>query len=672
MKSGIYVVRADEPEYGDLEALVLKKKASFRGERYDRDGVRVIAVDVPGRGARRNPAGSMRIGSEFFTTALRDYEDWEQKWWREAIQNAVDAGATKVQCTVNDLGDKLDDPYEVICADNGAGMDRSTIMDKFLVLGGTTKVGTCTTGGFGKAKELLVLPWIEWQIHSQTTMVRGVGVDYEISEAPRRKGTELRVVMPADKHTPSYAATFFIQKCYLPKVRFRVDKNTRKAALKTGKLVRRFGDEAALYYSEKNEGYGTMLVRSNGLYMFDSWVSSEVEGTIIVELLRPSVKLLTANRDGFRDRDLRRQVGDYTNELAADVMSALRVKKGLIRKRWKGSGKFRAELERTREVLLEDMDTLEARGASRRKNKMSREQIDLVAEAMSGAADIGGGALAPNPELAKVMLADTTMRGALDVQAAIKQLAWEPDFYLMNEIEGWKVPKKFTPEGMTLGLRRLMRFWAEMCRFVLIQLGSDSSYGVGFVFDEHYGATYLREDKDNWLLLNPFVNPLERGELFTLTNRDHMMWLYAAAVHECTHMADGVAYHNEAFASAMTRNVAKTAGKDKQIREIKRLVYKLEKSQPSKKTPQLTVAACVRGTKAALSAYRVLNYLGIRGEMAVSIDDVMEGANVSAELIAHMVAQGLVEGDESDEYWRTDKGFNWYVDCVDRRELRTR
>jgi hypothetical protein len=42
-------------------------------------------------------------------------------------------------------------------------------------------------------------------------------------------------------------------------------------------------------------------------------------------------------------------------------------------------------------------------------------------------------------------------------------------------------------------------------------------------------------------------------------------------------MADGITYHDESFAAALTRNFARTTGKDKQIRAIKRVVAAAER-----------------------------------------------------------------------------------------------
>jgi len=54
-------------------------------------------------------------------------------------------------------------------------------------------------------------------------------------------------------------------------------------------------------------------------------------------------------------------------------------------------------------------------------------------------------------------------------------------------------------------------------------------------------------------------------------------YLYALAVHECTHMADGIAQHYESFSSALTLNIALTANKGKEIRALRKVINAQEK-----------------------------------------------------------------------------------------------
>jgi hypothetical protein len=67
-------------------------------------------------------------------------------------------------------------------------------------------------------------------------------------------------------------------------------------------------------------------------------------------------------------------------------------------------------------------------------------------------------------------------------------------------------------------------------------------------------AAMVTESGRKWLVINPMkdggiINPVKSVDQ-----------IYADAVHECTHLADGIRDHDERFASALTDNFAKCAG----------------------------------------------------------------------------------------------------------------
>ncbi len=590
---GVYIAAADTPAYGWLQAHATAGSGTYLGVKHAA-GRKYVAVELDTPFLQSNVAGQMTVGPEYFTKALREYEDWRIKWWREAVQNGVDAGATEIECAVDTTAD---DRVVVSCADNGSGMDENVLLNKFLRFGGTTKEGAAgTRGGFGVAKELLILPWTQWTIHTRDRIAVGAGIEYDVREAPYRQGTLLEVVMAPDQTTHASSAIALVERCDLPRVSFRViDRAPHRetvydpqAKLKCKKILREFEDKAVLCHNKRGETYGALLVRSMGLYMFDMYVPSGVKGTLLVELIGPSIDLLTSNRDGFRDKRLKQDVQGYASELSADVRSALKAKAGILREKFLGSeGKYLAEREANDALatVLDSLDSVAPKGSFGRKLALSDEQVVEVLNALAAGerpevpVDVGYTMTYASPELAKVMLEGTVMDGPTAVESAAKQLTWRLDFLLVNDVEGFRVPKKFRPETMTRNVRRLARTWGELCRFVLIQLGSNVAFGIGFVFDHDTGARYEQDGAEHWLLLNPFAGSRisANEDVLNPSNADDLSWLYAAAVHECTHMADGITYHDESFAAAMTRNVARTSGKDKQVRAIKRIVSDQEK-----------------------------------------------------------------------------------------------
>lgn len=586
-----FIASSESPDYGRLLAAVIRGDARYLGEHISPRGVKEIAVEF---GREQNPEGDslaggfIGISTRFFSTILKEYDQWREKWWREAIQNAVDAGATKITCEVRAQSDGT---AVVACQDNGRGMTEDTLRNKFLMLGGTTKPGESgMAGGFGKAKELLILPWLRWRVQTRDLVAEGVPSfrdPYSLERAKQIDGTRLEVVMPADQQTDLVNARDFLNKSHLPRIKFellRVDvdgtehRQEVKATMRVGSLMAEVPGRAEIYATKVPYNTWNMLVRVKGIYMFSHWVGETKGHQMICEITAPSVDVLQANRDGFVDHDVERMVGQVTRNVAQDVLSAFRSKSGLLREKYSGTGKFTAAARAADAVARMGAIEPTTRGQLELDDDAVNRLSDVVGQweqvlSMESGAEPG----VPGRGLAAALLRGTSFRGAHHVEQAVEQLVWQPDFYLTNEIEGYKVPRRFRPATMTPRVIKLVRTWTELCRYVLMQLGEFRPFGVGLVFSEDYGATYSNDDKENWLLLNPFVDPRERKAIWSPTKKDDLKWLYAAAVHECTHMADGISVHNEVFAAALTRNIAKTADGFRHVRRIVREIRMSER-----------------------------------------------------------------------------------------------
>lgn len=571
----IYVALSSTAAYGQLLAMVDRKEAVFLGERYVDDVTKAVTVEVPGVPVERKPNPSIGIGREFFVTALKDYENWREKWWREAIQNAVDAGSAKIVCVYKQ---NEDGTHTVSCEDNGGGMSTDVLLNKFLVLGGSTKTSASgTAGGFGKAKELLLLPWISWEVHSKTTIVRGSGIDYAVEEGELLKGTRLTVTMPADQFTYDAPCMAFIEKCNLPSVQFVVNGTSMRAKLAGKTAVRDIPGKAAIYFHKGKGGSSSkMLIRANGLFMFDRYLSDEVNGHVIVELLAPSIEILTANRDGIRDWTLRNEIDNYANELAKDVKSATRDKAKLIRQIFRGTGNFTSAVAVEREAeILDAVGPIEVKGSGEIKETAVEQVMQIVDSYRERDSGSSVGATrptlsAPSATLVRTFFED--MRGASKFEAAVKQIVWQPDFFVANEVEGVKVPKEFFPETMSPRVTKIASVWTELCRFVLIQLGSSFRFGVGFLFSDDSLAAYTYEQGTHWLLLNPYRDYKNQKGLLRPTADEDLQSMYASAIHEATHLADGIKYHDESFAAALTHNMAKCAKGWRRVKQIERAI----------------------------------------------------------------------------------------------------
>ncbi len=587
---GVYAARSEDDAYGPLRALGLTECARVVGERERPGGHKTIVVQVfrkssrPGPFLRSNGADEgaeerMDLDPEYFQTVKRDYSDWRDKWWREVVQNSVDAGATEIRLSAKR---NADGTWTCVCEDNGGGMSLETLRTKFLRFGGTTKRGEGgAAGGFGKAKELIVLPWLRWSVHSRDHVALGVANRYRIESAATLRGTRVEAVMSTDAHTSDAEAKSFLAKCYLPRIKLFVNDVPFKASLGTREEIFAIGDPSdpkAKVYFNKNTDFSASyyFVRVKGprgsLYMFDGYIADGVQGNVIIELLKPSIDILTANRDSFADWSVRAEFERFVSQIAADVKSAFRAKKGLLRKKYEGSGNF-AAVPQAEAAVVSSLGPLHALRRPRSSEEpayeldeaSTRQAVEIIEhygqQLAARAAEEDAATRAPlnmiDPSTAKELLG-LTFRGQQQFENAVSQLVWTPDFYVLNEVENFRVPKKFLPEAMSPRILHLAKCWTELVRFVLIQLGSPRRFGVGWIFSDGAAAAF-NADGGNWVLLNPFIDGAMSKGVYVPSNKQHRRRLYALAIHECTHFANDVHYHDESFATALTYNIERCA-----------------------------------------------------------------------------------------------------------------
>lgn len=528
---------------------------------------------------RPNPY--VQTPAEFYLKIPDGYNEWPIKWWREVIQNAVDAKATDIylNCCENDDG-----TWTASCEDNGRGMDERTLIDKFFAMGATTKGGEETIGGFGIAKGLIAFAWRKWEIHTRDLLVEGRINYYDMPrKTAMRVGTRVTAVMEPtwDRHTTPEAAMELLQRSSVSKTKFYINGRQFAQRLREGRPIKnKWGSEASLNlgpvsipinYNQSVKS-GEVYVRSNGLYMFTQhnlW-NSEL-GTVTIEIPgKYSRQVLADNRDSFRDRYVGQELNALAKEIAVEGEAALKHKSRLVDKAWNIGGLMDVADEQSatasvvggmtpREPLkpgismtisIEEAEEVIKRTAFVVEQEMERarllaERRDVVEKRF--------------PVTAEVMTAifSAPIPGRPTQETTAQQLIWTPAYRLMNNKEGYTVSKHFYPETMSPPVELLLKTWAEACRWVFIQLGYPGRYGVGFVFEDEVGACYAPDaERVKWLLLRPLAEGFEDKKLLSKSNREHLKWIYSSAIHEATHMANNISSHDRAFSYATSRNVA--------------------------------------------------------------------------------------------------------------------
>lgn len=603
----------------------------------------------------------VRLDPREFIKVLRDYADWQVKWWREAVQNAVDAGATKIHLRAEPTDDGLG--MVVSCEDNGRGMDLKTLAEKFLVLGGSGKEQSTTTiGGFGEAKKLLILPWLEWHIsshdyHAHGSLAEGTLLAplYE-TVSKHRDGVLLKVVMAANygdygAATNEAFALECLQLCHLPPhVEVYVNGKRFTNWLTPSQLVstHKHGEIWVAPGLDRN----SIIVRAGGLYMFSTqWVASGL-GTITYELTSRTTDVLTSNRDGFRDKHAGWALYELAQKLAVEHKRALKAKQGMFVKAWQGLDT--PALDRKYRVEVEAEQLIEALGPVPAVEEPTMAPETAVANLVNALQNMAEGAPGfmnkATADGARYMI-ETPMRGYADAAAIAKQLVWTPSFIMVNEIAGFQPSADFFPETMAPRVKALMQLWAELCRWVFVQKKSTAEWGVGFIFSNDAKAAFLdvgshsdqgQADPSSigkWLLLNPFMFArTTRGEqrtdqLYSKSNRKHLQELYASAVHECTHMADGCDTHDEAFAVAVTNNFAYCADGFVNVVRLAKTI-KLEKVE---KPPKLPKTQKIRDKGGLTVSVMLLPYYGEKiSDGRVSVADPADGKVIARQLLLRM------------------------------------
>lgn len=595
LADGYYTAYSDMPAYPILYGMTLVEEAKDEGRHYWEGGVVQILASVGMEPLTENVEertfreGVVKIPHSYFTEVTEDYGNWREMWWREVIQNAVDAGATKIECKVKE---QADGTWLVSCRDNGHGMDLDTIENVFFTLRASQKWGAARHGGFGEAKKLIALAWIKFRVLSRDVEVVGNGAEwpklgvYEGGEDIG--GTLIEVVMPADKHTQEAAAISYIQKCYIPNVQFTVNDELYSANLSSGEFKRNLSLGSKLFYNKHIKDLHAVMIRSNGLYMFDYSLPTDFKGVIFVEVYpkkdfpRPQ-DIFVSSRMAFKyrvDEDLRAEVESVVSKATADIKQALRAPDALLRKKYEGIGFFTTAKVDARKAIMRDIAGPLPEADPGKSLSMSKEVLKLAASFITDSyqedlrdarGDESRLVTALDAEVAKIML-ESPLKGESHLEAAIAQLVWKPDFININDEsvrEGFKLEKRFEPATMTASVYALARLWASYIRFILMNMGSRVEWGTGFLFSEEAQGMYYRGEGQKWILLNPYN--LETRKLLSIRSEADVREIFETGMHESAHVLDGSDYHGEGFAKAMDMIVVEML---RHWKEAKRIAQK--------------------------------------------------------------------------------------------------
>jgi len=488
---------------------------------------------------------SITIGPKFFANELQNYACPRSAVVRELVQNSVDSrGCTKIEF---ECGEDW-----ISVKDNGAGMNRDILLNKFLSMGETTKVGDGSVGGFGKARVAVCFAQEGYQIISHDYKLEGVGGDYEIFDAPYSGGCYFKIqTKPTnwERYIKSVLA-----KCTLRQV-VTINGEVYKSDISRGRWARSlsFGE----VWVNKSQDRG-IIVRVNGVLMFTNYCDAPAQ--IIIEITPEiSREVLLSNRDSLV-YEKNRELQAFVNELASESISALKTKTKKFTQ-FRNKGKAIAARKKPEKAIQKNFS-----------QAGFQQMAALVAQEVNPRPITTISII--NPE---VCVGDTVVYEQVE-EKEIETPKWYDPAILTLESDHptyVKASKFYDLNNVDESTTRmkLLKVWKTILEFAIekyvARYNHEFCWGFGWVLSEDCAAQCKTHEDIHYLLLNPIDSD---GKMkFSINKREDLSEILIFAVHEISHIR--AAAHNESFAQCLTFLAADC------VKEISELFRKIKEEK---------------------------------------------------------------------------------------------
>lgn len=478
----------------------------------------------------------VKVPKSFFAKAKREYRSWRQAWWREALQNSLDAGADTIAISMAESHGLL----TISFGDNGSGMTLEVLEDVLMAMGGSLKEDG-DIGGFGYAKNLLFFSQHAYKIRTGNCLLVGEGGEYRIDVLEEQHaGTKLEVVFDDTGKDGMLSQLRDL-------IKFG---NIGAAIYVNGELVNPDAvtydykvptDLGVLAFSDIPKGSGShsssLWVRVNGLPMFmvSVWTeTSHFRG--VLDLQGDTRELLTSNRDGLKgqwDATLSKIVKELSDERTRLKLDG---KMDLL---LNPKTEYRMSSENIGEPLKASVEGLES--VSRKPFQQSESVFSALAqESVQRASkleeEVASIASHRYPANFRVVAGD-----AVDI--SLSQIVSRMNTKRFGKLAHlWKIVVQFilsTEKAGALGIEN------EAGSFIY----RDKFVHVGFIFDDNLAGLNVEANDCHRILINPSALP-----------DDWDVWdLAAIAAHEVTHLS--IKGHSDYFCvlyDAYLRELRKT------------------------------------------------------------------------------------------------------------------
>lgn len=510
---------------------------------------------------------TIQLGHNFFKKELRSYSNFAVAFWRELIQNAVDANCSTIQISIQQEEGSTE--AKIVFTDNGCGMTESVLNDVYFRLGETTKGDDeSNIGGFGRARILTCFAHRYYKIHTLDNVVVGGGATYNISKSSEYVGgCSLEIEVDAvdnyeHRIDMKKALTNYLACCQLPCVVYiNGEKYTEWMYRRQVAKVLDFGT----VHANSNGRLNMMFVRVSGVMMFSKYVGCSKQ--VILEINpENSRSVLVSNRDSLSYR-YEQELDRFISSLAVNARSALKEVKEPYSV-YSGSNYFVEEFSEE-EKEVEKQNNVEVECAS-----VVQEKTSSLIDVSNGVKSDGFLPVGNNDEKVK-FLENSIMSLANDLAKVI--------YVESGESKIRRIAKKYEEEKWEIGERNKRRdlhvLWTEACRFVVKSLSKKCkikriAWIPGFVFSDSAEAMHKSARDMHELLINPIDKDgtFKYNGLYQWETRAKILSL---AIHEVTHIH--CSNHDEDFCALNTELTGIVFSNMKEIKAKMDAVYELHR-----------------------------------------------------------------------------------------------
>jgi hypothetical protein len=456
-----------------------------------------------------------------------EYQDWYTALIREFVQNGRDCGSSRIDVTIKD------GIFEV--SNNGESMSLETMTNILLSLGGSKK-DDGSVGGFGQAKNLLYFRWDNWEITSGSYSIAGSGPTYgdpqENEQVLQGTKSTLLIERNQDEYYLESRSRDYLERCFLGSCHTYLNDERITGQIHRGRVIKDLyldGEEnqhdkspfARIFYN-KNREDTRVRVFVGGLYMFGTGYTDDLKGSISIELLKPSTKLLTANRDGLKYQ--------YKCALDSFIRELTKDQKKMTRKKSEETWLFQGD--GTVKVGYDDQDP------EMKSDGESNDSLFDVVKGFMQDMETFNKAIEESHTLAK------TSRKAFDSASISQEQTLGPkliehDYFIIKEAECSLTRSRIKSILQSQRAKVLFVQWTNILKVVLDAIDFQGSFTPGLIFGDELEAGFKTLQGRTVFLLNPQAIKKAQSARCQL---DQMMQL---AVHEICHINNK--WHDEDF-----------------------------------------------------------------------------------------------------------------------------